>query len=104
MRDMSGSGPFGPILKGVWQSLHDMMVTRYFPRSIFPAATLDCPAGLGWASPEPAGNKSTRNARAASVITTFQDGLDHLFFPPGAGVYGRKRPESSRAEGLCAHG
>jgi hypothetical protein len=33
MRVMSGSGPFGPIFIGVWQSLQDMMSTRYFPRA-----------------------------------------------------------------------
>jgi hypothetical protein len=30
---MSGSGPFGPSLNGVWQSLQPAIVTRYFPRS-----------------------------------------------------------------------
>src|SRR5215510_1166404 len=32
-RDMSGSGPLGPILSGVWQSLQPITVTRYLPRS-----------------------------------------------------------------------
>src|SRR5215475_15317795 len=32
-RDMSGSGPLGPILSGVWQSLQPIIVTRYLPRS-----------------------------------------------------------------------
>src|SRR5262249_33954223 len=32
-RDMSGSGPLGPILSGVWQSLHPIIVIRYLPRS-----------------------------------------------------------------------
>src|SRR5688500_14211549 len=32
MRDMSGSGPFGPIFHGVWQSLQPMVLTRYSPR------------------------------------------------------------------------
>src|SRR5262245_21226015 len=35
MRDMSGSGPLGPIFNGVWQSLHPPTVTRYAPRAIF---------------------------------------------------------------------
>ena len=34
---MSGSGPFGPILNGVWQSEQPIMVTRYLPRSTRPA-------------------------------------------------------------------
>src|SRR3954452_6660137 len=38
MRLMSGSGPLGPILSGVWQSLQTMTVTRYLPRSTWPAA------------------------------------------------------------------
>src|SRR5687768_18009010 len=29
MRDMSGAGPFGVIVHGVWQSLHPPIVTRY---------------------------------------------------------------------------
>src|SRR5262245_55320258 len=33
MRDMSGSGPVGPILSGVWQSLQPPTVTRYSPRA-----------------------------------------------------------------------
>src|SRR5512140_2958584 len=33
MRVISGSGPFGPIFRGVWQSLQPTIVTRYFPRS-----------------------------------------------------------------------
>src|SRR5687768_3565843 len=39
-RVMSGSGPFGPTLNGVWQSLQPPMVTRYSPR-----ATRDCLVG-----------------------------------------------------------
>ena len=34
IRVMSGSGPFGPIFSGVWQSLQPPMVTRYWPRAI----------------------------------------------------------------------
>src|SRR6185503_15302651 len=30
---MSGSGPFGPIFFGVWQSWQPAIVTRYLPRS-----------------------------------------------------------------------
>src|SRR5689334_11900934 len=37
IRDMSGSGPFGPIFQGVWQSLHPPIVTRYWPRAIVAA-------------------------------------------------------------------
>src|SRR5438045_2122739 len=33
-RVMSGSGPFAPILNGVWQSLQPITLTRYLPRSI----------------------------------------------------------------------
>ena len=33
-RLMSGSGPFGPIFQGVWQSLQPPIVTRYSPRLI----------------------------------------------------------------------
>src|SRR4051812_8452219 len=33
IRAMSGSGPLGPILSGVWQSLQPPTVTRYLPRS-----------------------------------------------------------------------
>src|SRR6478672_2351546 len=32
IRDMSGSGPCGPIFHGVWQSLQPMILTRYAPR------------------------------------------------------------------------
>src|SRR6185436_3738105 len=31
MRDMSGSGPLGPIFHGVWQSLQPMVSTRCAP-------------------------------------------------------------------------
>ena len=34
---MSGSGPFGPITHGVWQSLQPATVTRYLPRASFSA-------------------------------------------------------------------
>src|SRR5687768_6757055 len=46
MRLMSGSGPFGPILKGVWQSLHPPTCTRNLPRSTMAlsAATATAPA------------------------------------------------------------
>ena len=37
MRLMSGSGPFGPISHGVWQSLQPATVTRYLPRASFSA-------------------------------------------------------------------
>src|SRR4030095_15798869 len=37
MRVISGSGPFGPPLKGVWQSLQPPIVTRYLPRSALSA-------------------------------------------------------------------
>ena len=33
---MSGSGPFGPIFKGVWQSLQPTTLTRYFLASVQP--------------------------------------------------------------------
>src|SRR6187431_1163183 len=33
MRSMSGSGPLGPILAGVWQSWHADVDTMYLPRS-----------------------------------------------------------------------
>src|SRR5436309_423890 len=32
-RDMSSSGPFGPIFHGVWQSLQPIVFTRFAPRS-----------------------------------------------------------------------
>jgi hypothetical protein len=32
IRDMSGSGPPGPIINGVWQSLQSPIVTKYSPR------------------------------------------------------------------------
>src|SRR5262249_2628912 len=41
---MSGSGPLGPILNGVWQSLQLMIVTRYLPRSTCLIWTFDWPA------------------------------------------------------------
>src|SRR4029453_10720153 len=34
IRDISGSGPFGPSFHGVWQSLHPPNETRYWPRAI----------------------------------------------------------------------
>jgi hypothetical protein len=37
MRDMSGAGPCGVIVHGVWQSLHPPIVTRYSPRAIMAA-------------------------------------------------------------------
>src|SRR5687768_4292754 len=46
MRLMSGSGPFGPTIHGVWQSLHPEVVTRYLPRSsLSPAAWVPAAAG-----------------------------------------------------------
>ena len=36
---ISGDGPCGPIVQGVWQSLQPIVVTRYFPRSIEAVAT-----------------------------------------------------------------
>src|SRR5581483_11063010 len=50
MRDMSGSGPFGPIFSGVWQSLQEAMVTKYLPRSIW--AALSAAEGLDVACSE----------------------------------------------------
>src|SRR5262252_9145798 len=35
-RDMSGSGPLGPIFSGVWQSLQPTALTRYLPRAALP--------------------------------------------------------------------
>src|SRR5215470_19589376 len=60
--DMSGSGPFGPILNGVWQSLHTMTVTRYFPRSMRLAVTLDCPGCFVCAGDADAAARSARPA------------------------------------------
>src|SRR5687768_26311 len=37
MRDMSGAGPLGVIVHGVWQSLQPPIVTRYSPRAIIAA-------------------------------------------------------------------
>src|SRR5512134_2937429 len=42
MRVMSGSGPFGPITHGVWQSLHPEVVTRYLPRATLSGAWGAC--------------------------------------------------------------
>jgi hypothetical protein len=43
MRDMSGSGPIGPIFFGVWQSLQPPAVTSVFPRAT--SASCDIAAG-----------------------------------------------------------
>src|SRR5262245_36119170 len=37
-RDSSDLGPAGPCCLGVWQPLHPMAETRYFPRTIRPFA------------------------------------------------------------------
>jgi hypothetical protein len=34
IRDISGSGPVGPIFAGVWQSWHPAVSTMYLPRSM----------------------------------------------------------------------
>src|SRR5215207_957456 len=55
---MSGSGPFGPILAGVWQSWQPMAVTRYFPRPtdppVFSAVAAFAAAPVSGAVPAPA--------------------------------------------------
>jgi hypothetical protein len=43
---MSGSGPFAPIFIGVWQSLQDMIATRYLPRAAAPAGATFAGAGF----------------------------------------------------------
>jgi len=45
---MSGSGPFGPIFSGVWQSWQPLVATRYSPRF---AGSADVGAGAGAAVP-----------------------------------------------------
>src|SRR6476661_2289417 len=47
MSDMSGSGPSGPILWGVWQSWQPLMSTRYLPRATMAALA---PAGFAAAT------------------------------------------------------
>src|SRR5687767_8762928 len=51
MRVMSGSGPFGPILNGVWQSMHAEVDTRYLPRATLVSITggwdLSCASAAG---------------------------------------------------------
>src|SRR4051794_5995580 len=60
LRVMSGSGPFGPIFTGVWQSSQPMAFTRYLPRAMEPPLAAP-PAGFmaagfgGVAAPCPAG-------------------------------------------------
>ena len=43
-RDMSCSGPLGPIFHGVWQSWQPMVRTRYAPRSMR-ATLVEAPVG-----------------------------------------------------------
>src|SRR5687767_14553486 len=57
---MSGSGPFGPITQGVWQSLQPEVVTRYFPRT-----ALSFAAGAAWASAS--GRTRAPTAKAVNI-------------------------------------
>src|SRR5438094_10444804 len=69
IRVMSGSGPFFPILKGVWQSLQAMTVTRYRPpptRSAEAAAGA-APAGAPAGAPEAAGAPDCEGGGASSL-------------------------------------
>jgi hypothetical protein len=52
MRDMSGSGPFGPNLNGVWQSLHSIVRARYSPLAMVGATAADggCAGGVALAN------------------------------------------------------
>src|SRR5688572_57788 len=62
MRVMSGSGPRGVIVHGVWQSLHTMIFTRYSPRATWGlvAAARSVMAG--------AGDGTADSARAATPM------------------------------------
>jgi hypothetical protein len=61
---MSGSGPFGPILNGVWQSLQLVIVTRYWPRS----TGLTAAAGGGVPPLQPFAIPPARITAAARMI------------------------------------
>jgi hypothetical protein len=51
---MSGSGPFGPIFAGVWQSWHPIDDTRYSPRLTRSAGDIPAePAGACAPAPTP---------------------------------------------------
>src|SRR5688572_8108327 len=75
-REKSCSGPFGPILHGVWQSLQPPNQTRYSPRATRPPspAAARRPAGLAGA-----GVSAVDVARASivenSVIVRIRNGI-----------------------------
>src|SRR4030095_122233 len=74
IRAMSGSGPFGPILSGVWQSLQPPIVTRYLPRSTWARAAL--------ASLSPAGfMHATAPSNNAAPINALEKCFDMSFLP-----------------------
>src|SRR5215467_6138889 len=71
MRVMSGSGPFGPSLSGVWQSWQPLVVTRYSPR-LTRAASGPPALPAGAASLAEAVCHASRDAQAmaAAIIET----------------------------------
>src|SRR5688572_10865136 len=70
---MSGSGPFGPIVNGVWQSLHPMTVTRYLPRATEAADA--CGDTLEASVFPPQAIASRAAARVRNVRVSFIGGL-----------------------------
>src|SRR5512139_2966543 len=70
-RLMSGSGPFGPMTHGVWQSLHPDVVTMYLPRAIF-SAVLSAALDGAWAL---AGATTATVAATAMARTAYSTGM-----------------------------
>src|SRR5512141_2952601 len=65
---MSGSGPFFPILKGVWQALQPMTVTRYLPPPTRSAEAVAGGADAGCAAVAAPGTTSGCDAAGASGL------------------------------------
>src|SRR5690242_18470670 len=68
-RVVSGSGPFGPIFIGVWQSPHATTVTRYLPRATRSVDGVDAAAStLNRVSRQPAAKAAARATAAIQVV------------------------------------
>jgi hypothetical protein len=90
---MSGSGtPLGPIFQGVWQSLQDMIVTRYFPRSTRRLA--GDAAGL---EPASAPDKSAMGARRRAMSAAAQRDVFERIRSPRILGFGEILPEGRSA-------
>src|SRR5262245_42416220 len=103
MRLMSGSGPFGPIFTGVWQSWHADVLTRYLPRSTGETTGAAVAGGAG-AGCEQAAIAITSTAAAAGRMKDIRDILlAGVIIARRVGSHARSRLEIGYRGGVGGH-